>query len=142
MLITENFSLEELTRTATGLPNRPGKTETEKLLLTATYLLEPVRKKWGRIRVTSAFRSEAVNARVNGSGTSQHVKGEAADIVPIDADLDEVFGWIAKDGSIRFGQAIREAKNGSDWIHLSLPRINGPNQQRLVFDGKGYSPYV
>ena len=142
MLITDNFSLEELTRTATGLPNRPGKTETEKLLLTATYLLEPVRKKWGMIRVTSAFRSEAVNARVNGSGTSQHVKGEAADIVPVDADIDEVFGWIAKDGSICFGQAIREAKNGADWIHLSLPRINGPNQQRLVYDGKGYSPYV
>lgn len=142
MQITENFSLEELTKTSTGLPNLPGKTETEKLLLTATYLLEPVRKKWGKIRVTSAFRSEAVNARVGGASTSQHVKGEAADIVPIDADLDEVFGWIAKDGVICFGQAIREKKGGSDWIHLSLPRIGGPNQQRLVYDGKGYAPYV
>lgn len=142
MQITENFSLEELTRTSTGLPNRPGKTELDKLLLTATYLLEPVRKKWGMIKVTSAFRSEAVNALVGGSSTSQHVKGEAADIVPVEADLDEVFGWIVKDGGICFGQAIREKKGGSDWIHLSLPRINGPNQQRLVFDGKGYSPYV
>ncbi|MBI2412486.1 MAG: peptidase M15 [Deltaproteobacteria bacterium] len=142
MQITENFSLEELTKTSTGLPNLPGKAETEKLLLTAAYLLEPVRKRWGKIRVTSAFRSEAVNARVGGSSTSQHVKGEAADIVPVDADLDEVFGWIAKDGGICFGQAIREKKGGSDWIHLSLPRVGGPNQQRLVYDGKGYAPYV
>lgn len=141
MQITEYFSLEELTKTSTGLPNMPGKTETERLLLTATYLLEPVRKRWGRIRVTSAFRSPAVNERVGGSSTSQHTKGEAADIVPLDAGIDEVFGWIAKDG-MRFGQAIRESKNGSDWIHISLPRINGPNQQRLVYDGKGYAQYA
>jgi hypothetical protein len=44
------------------------------------YFLDPLREALGRpIRVTSGYRSEAVNAAVGGSKNSRHKTGEAAD---------------------------------------------------------------
>lgn len=141
MQLTEGFTLEEMTRTSTGLPNEPTEVEKSKLLYLATYLLEPIRKRWGRVKITSGYRSPGVNLKVGGASSSQHVKAEAADIVPLDADIDAVFAWIVKESGIKFGQAIRESKGGADWIHVSLPRLKGPNQQALTYDGKEYKTY-
>lgn len=142
MILTENFTIEELTATSTGLNNAPGERESEKLLYVAAYLLQPVRSRWGRVMVTSGFRSPEVNARVGSKPTSQHTRGEAADFLPLDAGIDEVFRWIVKESGIRFGQIIRESVGGRDWIHISLPRLGGPNWQALVYDGRSYRPYA
>ena len=137
MQLTENFKLEELVKS-----NDPcADWEIPKLLFLATYILEPIRKRWGVLKITSGYRSPGYNAKIGGSSTSQHTKAEAADFVP-SANIDEVFAWIVKESGIRFGQAIRESKGGADWIHVSLPRLKGSNQQSLTYDGKEYRAYV
>lgn len=44
-------------------------------------LLDPVREMWGKpLHVNSGYRCLALNKAVGGKPTSQHLKGEAADI--------------------------------------------------------------
>ena len=142
MELSENFSLEELCRTETGVVNQPGEKELEKLLYLATYILQPIRNKFGEITVTSGYRSPAVQAALTAQGRptsntiSQHTQGEAADIVSDKFDLQLVFDWIRV--YLPFGQVIIEEWHGKRWVHVSLPRIAKQNQQALVYDGSGY----
>lgn len=138
MMLTENFSLSELAHTATGLMNQPDEDSEVKLLYLANYILQPIRDRWGALKVTSGYRSPAVNLTVKGSATSQHRFGEAVDFIPLEAEMKDVFRWLVQDSGIAFGQAILEP----GWIHTSLVRVKGPNHQALTFDGKTYRPYA
>lgn len=137
--LTENFTLEELTVTETGLPNVPDSVQTEKLLYLATYILQPIRNRFGTTVVNSAFRSDAVNKAVGGSKTSQHPEGEAADIEVPGVNVGMVFAWCK--ANLKYGQCIDEEKtvNGKKkkWLHISLPRMGGVNQQAMIMrEGK------
>jgi len=57
-------------------------------------ILQDVRDKFGPIKITSGVRCEEHNAKVGGVKTSQHLKGRAADIVPLDCDLSAVWNYI------------------------------------------------
>lgn len=138
MRITKNFTLDELTDSATakrlGLDNTPNEVETAKLITLAKDILQPIRDRYGKpIIVTSGFRSEAVNKAVGGAKNSQHRLGEAADLkVGGKAENFKLFNLIKqmiemKD--IQVGQLINEY--GSSWIHVSLPRKEKPNNQVL-----------
>ncbi len=137
-----NFQLYELCATDTGLPNEPDETEIEKLTYLAHYILQPIRDKWGRIGVNSAFRSDGVNKAVGGVEDSDHPLGEAADIVPLDADIDEVFAWIVNESGIPYGQTIlEENKAGSRWIHISLVRAFSVNLSAMTYKDGRYGLY-
>lgn len=139
MRLSKNFTLAELTATSTGLPNDPGMIERANLKLLATFILQPIRDRFGRVKVNSGFRSDAVNRAVGGNPAGQHPEGGAADIVLEEADIKEVFDWIVKESNLQFGQCILEK---GAWIHISLPREGKPNQQAMIFDGKEYKVYV
>lgn len=139
MNLSKNFTLDELIVTSTSASNEPLGIHKEKLLYTANYLLQPIRDKYGRVDVNSGYRSRGVNLAIGGSETSQHCKGEAADIRTPNADLWEVYLWILK--NLNFGQCIYEEKGTAKWIHISLPRLDKPNQQALLFKDGKYSNY-
>lgn len=83
MDIPKYFTLKELTATSTGLPNFPESWEVIENLLDTARVLDCIRNEFGApIRVTSGYRSAAVNTAVGGSKTSAHRKGLAADIKP------------------------------------------------------------
>lgn len=53
----------------------------DSILALAENVLQPLRDAWGKpLKVNSGYRCKALNAAVGGVPTSQHVKGEAADI--------------------------------------------------------------
>lgn len=136
MELSRNFQVSELMVTETGLYNTPGQAELEKLLFLATYILQPIRNVFGPIKVTSGFRCKQVNERIGGAKNSQHVFGEAADFIPLQAPLEDVFAWI-KDNLV-YGQVILEDKNGKRWIHVSLPRIARGNMQAMTYKNGVY----
>lgn len=136
MKLSPNFTLEELCTTSTGMLNVPGPMETERLLMLANFILQPVRSRFGKIGINSGFRSAAVNKAIGGSPTSQHQEGGAADIKPGDADIREVYAWMKN--NLRFGQLIFEQKDGAEWIHVSLPRLGKKNMMVGIFDGLQY----
>jgi hypothetical protein len=123
------FTLKELTATGTGKPNMPGTAETENLTNLVDKLLDPVREKWGKpIRVNSGYRSIAVNLEVKGAATSQHLKGEAADITAGSKDDNKkLFEMIKSD--FMFDQLIDETDY--TWLHVSLKR-NGVNRKQIL----------
>lgn len=75
------FTLTELTKTDTKLPNMPNDYATMSNLLKLWAFLDTIRSELGLpITVNSAYRSKDVNAAVGGVPTSNHLKGLAADI--------------------------------------------------------------
>jgi hypothetical protein len=123
------FTIKELTATSTGKPNVPGAAEVENLTNLVDKLLDQVRERWGKpIRVNSGFRSISVNLAVGGATTSQHLKGEAADITGgSPAENRRLFEMLANGGYV-FDQLIDE-KNYS-WVHVSLKRA-GVNRKQI-----------
>lgn len=132
MKLSEHFTLEELTRSATakarGIDNTPTERDKANLKRLAAQVLEPLRKMAGvPIIVTSGYRCPKLNAAVGGEPTSQHMRGEAADIKC--ADNRMLFAAAMELmllGKIKVGQLIDEKKYS--WLHISLPTLTMNNQ--------------
>ncbi len=120
--LSPHFTLAELTRTGTGLPNDPPAAVVEKLRALCVHVLEPVREHFKRpVKVNSGYRSPAVNAAVGSKSTSQHAKGEAADIEVPGVSNTILARWIRD--NLDFDQLIAEAVKPNDpaagWVHVS-----------------------
>lgn len=113
--ISPHFSLEELTRTDTGLENDPGIALAGNMQRLADTL-EQIREVLGvPLKVNSGFRTEEVNRRVGGVRNSAHLFARAADIVPQGMPLKEAFESIRKSGIV-YDQWILEPT----WIHVGI----------------------
>ena len=135
MKLSKNFTIEEMIYSKTaeikGIDNVPLFPEKDNLKKLCANVLQPIRDAIDMpIIVTSAYRCDALNRAVGGSSNSQHIKGEAADIVCQDMQkLWDVCLDLIKNDTIDVGQLINE-KN-LKWIHISLPRKNKINNQIL-----------
>jgi len=124
MRLSKNFVLSELTRSNTatrlGIINEPTKKHLPNMQMVVTNLLQPMRDALGPIRVTSGYRSKALNRAIGGSSKSQHCKGQACDLqFWKDGQMcnNEIYDWVLKSG-IEFDQMINEFDYA--WIHISL----------------------
>ena len=83
MQLTRNFSLQELIKSDTairrGIDNNPNADQIEKLKDLCENILQPVRDHFGRVKVTSGYRSPELCVAIGSSINSQHAKAEAVD---------------------------------------------------------------
>lgn len=138
------FSLAELTRTGTGIPNSPNPSETEALRALANGPAHWLREQVGPLRVNSGYRSPPVNKAVGGSSSSQHMKGEAVDLVPVTVTRDEAFAVLVE--GMRSGQVVVDQAityDGKPHLHLSYTtkRANRGQVLRCLTDGR-YVPWT
>ena len=125
MNLSRNFSLQELTKSDTairkGIDNNPNADQIEKLKRLCENVLQPVRDHFGRVKVTSGFRSPELCIAIGSSANSQHAKAEAADFEVLGVDNAEVADWIHK--YLETDQLILEfytpGEPNSGWIHAS-----------------------
>lgn len=79
--------------------------------------------------ISSAFRSPAHNAAVDGVESSQHVKGEAVDVVfylvPLRTLGERILAAVRAGSAPAFGQIILYVDRGH--VHLSLPTLGSRN---------------
>jgi zinc D-Ala-D-Ala carboxypeptidase len=98
MNLTRNFTLSELTKSDTAIRmdinNNPSAEQIEKLKALCENILQPVRDHFGRVKITSGFRSTQLCIAINSSANSQHAKAEAADFECPGVDNAELFDWI------------------------------------------------
>ena len=98
MKLSRNFSLSELIKSDTairlGIDNNPNADQIEKLKLLCENILQPVRDHFGRVTVTSCFRSPELCVKIGSSLNSQHTRAEAADFECLGTSNAEVFDWI------------------------------------------------
>ena len=106
------FSIEELCRSETadakGIDNRPSAVARENLEALVFNVLDPLREVFGKpIIVNSGYRSTLLNNILGGARSSQHTRGEAADITAEDVkDNKQLFEIIRE--NLPFDQLIWE----------------------------------
>ena len=137
-----HFTIEELYASATakakGINNKPNTQQMINLVYLAAYVLEPLRVSMNEpIKIGSGFRCRELNAAVGGSATSQHMKGQAADLC-IDGDLKKGRKWFEYiKNHLPFDQLIWEKnpKTGSYWVHVSFVFPDFGKNRKQVIDG-------
>lgn len=125
MKLTPHFTLSELTASNTararGIDNTPPPELMPRLVLTAE-MLERIRSTLGvPVIVTSGYRCMQLNAAVGGVTSSDHSRGQAADIVaPGYGTPYQVAKTLAPLVSVLgIGQIILEGIKGKQWVHVS-----------------------
>lgn len=126
--LSRHFTLEELTFSQTairkGIDNTPSLEKVAHLTRLACCMEQVRALLGGPIRITSGYRSPALNAAVGGAKTSAHMAGYAADFVcPSFGSPLEIVKAIAA-SSIKFDQCIQEGT----WVHISFD----PDMRREV----------
>ena len=111
MQLSENFSLNELTKSQTatrkGIDNKPTSEKVENLKSLSINILQKIRDHYNKpVRVTSGYRSPELCVSIGSSVKSQHAKGEAADFEITGIDNFDLAIWISK--NLEFDQLISE----------------------------------
>jgi hypothetical protein len=119
----------------------------ENFKVLAEKVFQPIREHFGvPIHISSGYRSKELNAKIGGSATSQHCKGEAIDI-DMDGSGDgvsnaDVFNFI-KD-NLEFDQMIWEfgTDKNPDWVHVSFSKTKNRKQILKAIKSNGKTSYV
>jgi zinc D-Ala-D-Ala carboxypeptidase len=148
MQLTKNFSLAEMIKSETALrhdmDNTPGEKEIENLRMLCEQILQPLRDAYGKgIKVNSGFRHPEVNAKVGGSKTSDHCRGQAADIEIPGVANAELAEYISQ--YFDFTQLILEFYTpgipDSGWVHVSYDPNNLKKQVMTAMKENGKTVY-
>ena len=124
-----NFSMSELTHSDTAVKyninNMPDINSMDCMLDLIYFVLQPIRDKLKKpIKINSGFRNSEVNKLVGGVGTSQHCKGQAADIIVSGMSVNNLISFIKSSG-VEYDQLINEYDK---WVHVSF--VRGKNRKQ------------
>lgn len=117
------------------IDNFPTFSAVESLSELVTTILDPLTEVWGHpLHVCRGFMTERLNS-LNGIGDTIHVKGYAADIVPLDGDLQGFIemaeSWL-QENDIAFDQAYEEMdRDGNHFWHIAIYSENG-EQRKII----------
>lgn len=127
-----NFKYKEFIRSEIairkGINNIPEEWQWDNIENLAVNVLQPIRDYFGRIRITSGFRSKELNISIGGSKYSNHCRGEASDIEPIDngIKLFSIVDFIYR--NLSFRNIILEYPPDG-WVHVDYRK--GANSRKL-----------
>ena len=147
MNLSRNFTLSELIKSDTairkGINNNPNAEQIEKLKGLCENILQPVRDHFGRVKVTSGFRSVDLCIAIGSSANSQHARAEAADFECVGVDNAELADWIKRE--LPYDQLILEyytpGEPNSGWIHCSYTEGMPRKQFLHAFRKDGKTQY-
>ena len=132
MKLSKNFTRAEIEHSNTakrlGISNEMSEKHLENMQRLIDNLIQPLRDELGPIRISSGYRSPALNRAIGGSSRSQHSKAEALDIqFWKDGKMNNkvLYDWII-DSGLEFDQMINEFD--FSWIHISLKGKGNRNQ--------------
>lgn len=136
--LVPHFKLSEIAGTSVVKYQKKNLEEAQKQI-GKMYMLagfaERVREIVGQpLIVTSGFRCVGLNNYLGGALISQHLNGEALDLVCKKLSVKSMYNKI-KASDLKYDQMIIERnKSGSEWLHISI----GSRMQRLKFEDGTY----
>ena len=91
-------------------------------------VLEPLRAKFGALKITSGYRTRQLNKAVKGAANSKHLTGEAADIYPLHTGvrLQDIYEYLNPIHS--GGLAIKPGQ----FIHVDI--CETPTRRRWTYN--------
>lgn len=133
--ITTHFTMFDICNSSTAIAKNIDNRPTTQIVVNATALiknvLEPTRIHFNSpLIVNCMYRSPQLNKVVGGVATSQHVKGQAADITVQNHTVQEVFNYIKN--NLIFDQLIHEGT----WVHVSFNPLRNRHQALRLINGK------
>ena len=136
MQLSNNFRLSEFTRSDTakrlGIENECSSVEQ---VLNLAYLchmvLQPLRDRFGPIRINSGYRSPELNEAVGGVCNSQHMRGEAVDIHLPSVEKGREYLAFLKPLPVVDQLIWEQSATGTCWIHVSSRRL-GINRRQVL----------
>ena len=154
--LSQHYTLGEMTKTGTGIPNIPSRVSIENLRNLCENWLEEMRYDYNTLYclkpgedyetsqsvepviITSGFRSEDVNRAVGGSPTSNHLSGCAVDIRCAGFEQAVRYATILLDIADDTGQDydelfIERKKGGRYWLHFAVRPED--NRRKTMFIG-------
>ena len=149
MNLTANFTLSEMVKSDTALrhdmDNTPGEAEIESLKILCEKVLQPVRDHFKTgVKVNSGYRHPEVNAKVGGSKTSDHCRGQASDIEIPGIPNADLAVWIMD--NLEYTQLILEfytpGVSDSGWVHVSYDPANLKKQNLTATKKDGKTVYL
>lgn len=133
--LTTHFALEEFFQSSTAakynIDNTPDPKSLDNIYRLA-QVLQIIRDHFGSpIRISSGFRSKALNNKIGGATNSDHMFGAAADIQSCDNKklFDTIKGLIA-DGTIELRQLIDEYD--LRWVHIAINHDRNPYKKNQI----------
>jgi hypothetical protein len=82
-----NFQYKEFVKSETAMRlnilNIPSEQDWKNIEQLAVHVLQPIRNRFGRLRITSGYRSVELCEAIKSSRTSNHTIGQAADFEPM-----------------------------------------------------------
>lgn len=127
--LLSEFCASERARKA-KIKNIPHLEQVANMISLCKNILEPLRAQTGPIIITSGYRCKELNELVGGSENSQHMRGQAADILCKSKDDANRYFAILK--RMDYDQLIYERRGERVWIHVSYAGKN--NRHELIFD--------
>jgi len=124
-----NFQYGELVESAKavelGIANVPSEAEWKALETYALFILQPLRNRVGRIKISSGYRCKALNDAIGSSDTSFHRKGCACDLEPQECTLMELLEVVY---TLHFSEIIAEYFPDG-WVHVAF--LKGDDRRML-----------
>ena len=140
----QNFTWNEFVKTQIGIRNNINNLPNSQIIWNniqslSEHVLQPLRDQFGPIIISSGYRSSELNKLIGGSPNSNHIRGEAADILPLkNIPLIEILSFIYK--NLPFRELIAEYfPNG--WIHVAY-RKNGNDRTLKIKDSDHYYTHM
>ena len=148
MQLSKNFHLREFTKSITAtrndISNEPTNNHILNLKSLCVNVLQPLRDKIGKpIRISSGYRSPALNKFIGGSSRSQHCQGRAVDIEIMINGVEcneELWNILYNSSLIDYDQLINEFD--LSWIHISYHDNGNRNEALEAYkDSEGKTRY-
>lgn len=126
------FTITELCKSNTavqkGIDNTPNQQIIDNLKQLVLKILDPLREAYGKpIIVNSGYRSLKLNKAINRAKSSQHLKGQAADITGKSKEDNKKLFELIQSLQLPYDQLIDE--QNFSWIHVSFS--DNPRKQIL-----------
>lgn len=148
MQLSRNFTLAELEASDTGaelgIDNSAPASLIPSLSSLASLVLQPIRDQVGALKVTSGYRSPALTLALQEAGyspstTSDHPKGRAADVLPLEVSQLEL--WAVVVTEVRKGLPCDQAILYPEKGHVHLSWRPNPRRELLISDRQGTRPW-
>lgn len=142
MRLSKNFTLFELTYSDTanklGFKNVPTQEEIRNLGALVQNVLQPLRDMLDKpITITSGFRNKLLNQKIRGADNSQHLYGQAADIIVFGMKVEDLYNYI-KNSNLIYDQLILEQTKDTQWVHISYNKKFN-RKQNLIYKNNRYT---